>query len=312
MKSSILVSSAGAKIPLINLVKEAAIRTSRNPKVIVGDTNPNSLCKHFSDEFWVMKPLESYEDDELISELIKREIIFVIPTRDGELQRWAQLRSKLRELGIEVLVSTEKTLALTMDKLVFSEWLKVNAFESIETLSLPNFGKNKKIVIKERYASAPKNTIIGVDQQNAKALAQLHSAPIFQEFIEGKEFSVDVWIHASGKSSCLARSRDVIVDGESRVTSIFQNTDLEKLAMNLARKLGVEGPSVFQFIQNPEEKFIPVECNARIGGASTFSISTKFDSLYVSLCEFFDEPLSGLNQPTNYSQQVRVMKDFYF
>jgi hypothetical protein len=82
--------------------------------------------------------------------------------------------------------------------------------------------------------------------------------------------------------------------------------------MELARRLGIEGPSVIQFIANLENEFIPIECNARIGGASTFSILTQFDSLYISLCEFFNEPLTELNAPTSYTKQVRVMKDFYF
>ena len=76
MTSSILVSSAGTKIPLISAVKAAAIRTTRNPRVITADINPNSLCQYFSDDFWVMRQLESYTDNELISELIKRSIIF--------------------------------------------------------------------------------------------------------------------------------------------------------------------------------------------------------------------------------------------
>jgi len=199
-----------------------------------------------------------------------------------------------------------------MDKLIFSEWLTKNDFKSIETQVSPHFGSNKKLVIKERHASSPKNTIIGIEENEAEVLAQQHSAPIYQEFIEGKEISVDIWIHASGKSSCLARTRDLIVDGEARVTSIFKSDELEETALELARRLGIKGPSVIQFIQNSENEFFPIECNARIGGASTFSISTKFDSLYISLCEFFNEPLTELNAPTSYSKQVRVMKDFYF
>jgi carbamoyl-phosphate synthase large subunit len=312
MNSAILVSSGGAKIPLIRQVKDAAARTSRSPRVISADSNPQAICQYFSDDFWVMKPLQEYSNEELVAELIKRDIHFVIPTRDGELKRWAQMRSLLLAVGIKVLVSKETTIEKSVDKLRFSQWLSKNKFKHVETLTNPSLGKNMKLVIKERYADSPKNTVIGVNENEALELARNHKEPIFQEYVEGQEISVDIWIHASGKTSCLARTRDVIVDGEAHVTKLYPNRHLEEMALQMAVKLGIEGPSVIQFIQNPEGIFIPIECNARIGGATTFSISTKFDSIYIALCEFFQEPSINANPASHFNMQVRAMKDFYF
>lgn len=312
MQSAILVTSGGSKVPLIKAVKDAAVRTADNPTVISADTNSTALCQYFSDDFWVMKLLSEYEDDELIHELTKKGISYVIPTRDGELLRWAQLKTKLDAVGIRVLVSDVNVLEYVMDKLLFAKWLEENGFESIKTLETPNFRGMKKLVIKERYASSAKNTVIGINLEDADELSRNHTSPIFQEFVEGKEFSVDVWIHESGRTTCLARTRDVIMNGESRVTTHFPSTELEEFSLELARKLNIQGPSVFQFIQNSLGQFIPIECNARIGGASTFSITTKFDSIYVSLCEHLDEPLTNLSFPSRVSKQVRVMKDYYF
>jgi carbamoyl-phosphate synthase large subunit len=312
LKSTILITSSGSKVPLASAVKNAAIRTMLKPNVMTADTNPQALSQYFSDEFWQMKPLQDYEDDELISELITRGIVFVIPTRDGELQRWARLKLKLREKGIGVLVSSENTLQYVLDKLQFSKWLEKNNFDGIETLEKPNFAENTKLVIKERYSNVAKNTIIGINQVEAMALSQNHSMPVFQKFIDGIEISVDVWIHDSGISTCFARTRDLIIDGEARVTTRFPNEELEQIALNMAKKLGIEGPAVIQFIRNSAGKFVPLECNARIGGASTFSISTQFDSLYVALCQFFHEPSLYLSPPMGYSKQVRTMKDYYF
>ena len=312
MKSSVLISSAGSKVPLIEAVRDAVARTVGISHVVCADTDPKAICQFFSDEFWCMKPLNFYDDTELIKELHARSIVFIIPTRDGELKRWAALKQRLMSEGIEVLVSDLGTLNLTMDKLLFSKWLQNNGFEFIKTWEDADQHETEAIVVKERFSDAPKNTVINVSKSEANILSSQLKFPIFQEFIEGQEISVDVWMHRSMHTTLQARTRDLIIDGEARVTSQYLNTQLEMMVRSLVSELGVYGPSVFQFIVSPDGKFYPIECNARVGGASTFSIRTKFDSIYVALSEFLNEPTTNLVHPNSQTKQVRAMKDFYF
>jgi carbamoyl-phosphate synthase large subunit len=243
--------------------------------------------------------------------LKEREIRFILPTRDGELAYWSKLRSRLLQEGIDVVVSAEKTLEIAMDKLQFSKWLQENSFQHISTWTDLTQVTAQEIVIKERFADAPKNTVLNVKPKDALEFSKSHREPVFQEYIPGVEISVDVWAHSSGEVSCLARTRDLIIDGEARVTSLFVNRQLESLAVRISKKIGLKGPGVLQFIQNEDGNFYPIECNARIGGASTFSINAKFDSLYLSLCEVFNESPVNQKAPQNFSTQVRAMKDYY-
>jgi carbamoyl-phosphate synthase large subunit len=312
MKHSILITSAGSKVPLLDAASNAASRIKSNPKVIAADSNPDAVSQYFSDEFWCMKPLSSYTDDELINELRARGIRFVLPTRDGELPRWSLLRDRLLREGIHVLVSGTATLSIAMDKLKFATWLQENRFQHIQTWTEPTSITVDKIVIKERFAMAPKNTLLNVNAKDAKDFSVEHQEPLFQELIEGLEISVDIWVHNSGETSCLARTRDLVVDGESRVTSYFSNPILESIAVNLSNRIGLRGPGVIQFILSANGSFYPIECNARVGGASTFSLNTKFDSLYLSLCDVFKEPPVNIRIAQDFSRQVRAMKDYYF
>lgn len=309
---AVLISSSGAKIPLIQTFKDAANRIPENPQIFCGDTNPAALSRYFCDGFWEMQPLESYSTKALISELLSRNIKWVIPTRDGELTFWSEIKELLKVEGIEVLVSKLGTLTTTMDKLEFSQWSNRENFPVIKTWSIANPNSDEEIVIKERFAAAPKNTYIGVKESQSQALASKLSEPIFQKFMPGKEYSVDVWVHSSENIQVSARSREVIIDGEARVTRMFASSKLESLAENMARKLEINGPAVIQFIEDSAGNFLPIECNARIGGASTFSINTRHDSVYLAMCSLFGSAPHKSKVIEGKDIQVRVLKDYYF
>lgn len=312
MHPSILISSAGAKIPLIDMTREALSRTQAKPRIICGDSNSKALSAFFCDEFWLMKPLDEYQGNELLFELKKRNIVLVIPTRDAELKFWAERKDFYAESGVHVLVSGIAALKIALDKLEFTNWLRAMKMQFIETREEPSFDKDLNIVIKERFSEAPKNTLIKVPSSDSKALSAHHRNPIFQEYIEGREISVDLWVHDSGHVDCLARTRDLIVDGEARVTSVFRNEAIHEISKEIAMKIGILGPCVIQFIESKNGKFYPIECNARIGGASTYSIKTKFDSFYVTICKILREQPSNKFILENKSTQVRVLKDYYF
>ena len=294
------------------MAREASSRTQAKPRIVCGDSDPKALSAYFCDEFWVMKPLDDYQGNELLSEMKRKNIVLVVPTRDAELKFWAEKKDTYAESGIHVLVSETAALKIALDKLEFTKWLRAMNMEFIETREEPIFDKDLHIVIKERFSEAPKNTLINVLSSDSIALSTHHRNPIFQEYIEGREISVDLWVHDSEHVDCLARTRDFIVDGEARVTSVFRNEAIHKIAKEIATGIGILGPCVIQFIESKNGKFYPIECNARIGGASTYSIKTEFDSLYVTICKILREQPSNKLILENKSTQVRVLKDYYF
>lgn len=308
---AVLVCSAGAKIPLIQALQDASQRTLLKPRIICGDSNREALCRYFADDFWEMKALNLYSDLELKTALNDMNVRLIIPTRDGELNFWSEKRDSLKEVGVHVLVSKQEALEKTMDKLEFSKWLKKMKFPYIETDEHPDSISKDHLVIKERFASAPKNTLINLKKGDASIFSTQHECAIYQEFVEGLEISVDVWV-GSKSTSTASRSRDLIVDGEARVTSSFKNSEIEELARRIVTKLDLWGPCVLQFIMRKDGAIFPIECNARLGGASTFSIRTKFDSLYLFLCELFNEEPTNIRILSDKKIQVRALKDYYF
>ena len=77
----------------------------------------------------------------------------------------------------------------------------------------------------------------------------------------------------------IVRKRNYIEDGESKITSGVKNFKFSEKLEKYLSHFKLYGPVNFQFFLFGK-KIILIECNARIGGATTFSVSSGLDILY--------------------------------
>ena len=110
------------------------------------------------------------------------------------------------------------------------------------------------------------------------------------------------------------RRREVLLNGESQVTTTFRRPDFEVQAIRVLQALKLSGPVVLQAIITADKHLQVIECNARFGGASTTAIEAGLDSLYWSLLEangvnVFDYVFARIPGEL---RQVRVPSDLYF
>jgi carbamoyl-phosphate synthase large subunit len=103
--------------------------------------------------------------------------------------------------------------------------------------------------------------------------------------IVGPELSIDGYVTMNGIfKGAVARTRDEVVGGESRVTTVVRDEGAVKLARSLAAALNLRGHFVIQAIRS-ERGLEVIECNSRIGGASTLAFASGLDSLWWFLLE---------------------------
>lgn len=76
--------------------------------------------------------------------------------------------------------------------------------------------------------------------------------------------------------------------------------------------LGVYGHAVFQTIQDRSGEFVLVECNPRLGGASTLSIACGLKSFEWFLLEAQGGSLPKMEQKKQEYRQVRYPADIIF
>lgn len=299
------MSSAGAKIPLLESVAAAVARQSPPLGVIAGDRAYAPLARHVAADYWQMPPLDDVVGDDLLGACVARGIRVVVPTRDGELAFWAEHAPAFAGAGIHVVVSSPAAVELALDKLTFGQMADVPVIPASTTPDGPG-----PFVVKERFGAGGRG--IGLRLSRAEALTHAAglTAPIFQPFIEGREISIDAWCTQAGVvHGVVLRTRDLVVGGESKVTTTFRDAALESRLCTWLSGRGFRGPLVAQAIVDATGRVHVIEINARFGGASTAGVAVGLDVWHWSLCEALGEPVPGFQRASGDVRQVRVSVD---
>lgn len=283
---NVLVSSASRKVPLLSAVKKAASKISPEMKIIAGDSNKNALAHFAADEFWLMPFTEDQRIDLLINGCKALGIKTIFPTRDGELAFWAEHQKLFHNQGVEVIVSPLGSIRLCLDKLAFAQFginhdlPFITASLELETLGAGPYA------VKERYGAGSRKIALNLDKDVAINHSRELEHPIFQPFISGREISIDAWMDRDfNVKGVVLRRRDIVVNGESQVTTTFRDEKIEALATAILKCLKLRGPAVMQVLIDNDNNLHVIECNPRFGGASTTSIAAGLDIFYWSLLE---------------------------
>jgi len=310
---NVLITSISKKVPMIEAVKWAGKKISPEIKVFGGDINSEAIGRYFVDRFYKMDRLGDKGVGKIVNYCKKNNIGSIIPSRDGELAFWAKHQKTLYKKGISVMVSGDITVETSLDKLKFYEELKKKNFPAIVTSTDIQSIKSKKYVVKERFGAGSESIGLNLDYNQAISHSQKLTKPIFQPFVKGQEYSVDVYVALTGEvKGAIARKRTLVVKGESQITETLTDEKLEKICSACAKTLGIYGHAIFQIIKNNSGYFI-IECNVRFGGASTLAISAGLDSFYWFLLEASGEDISSYPfiKPAGKLKQVRYPKDYF-
>ena len=280
----VLVSSASRKVPLVRAVQQAARQLNPQAMVVAGDLSGEALTIHVADEFWQMSPTNDRHFADILNGCKTRDINAVLPTRDGELLFWSRNAAAFAQAGINIIVSSSDSILRCVDKLAFAQFGKAMGFPFIATSQSPEDLKCSTFVVKERFGAGARSIGLNLNKEAALAHAATLEDPIFQPFVPGIEISVDAWLDPAFKvKGVVLRRREILVAGESQVTTTFRDDSIEEIVIRVLQALELSGPVVLQaMITGPSELQI-IECNARFGGASTTALKVGLDSLYWSL-----------------------------
>lgn len=309
---NVLVSSISKKVPLIKTIKKALNNFNKNGLLIGGDCDETCIGRYFVDDFWHMPKQEKLKTEEIITWCKKNKVSYIIPTRDGELIFWSKIKKDLLKENIHVMISEEASLKICQDKELFFKFLSQQGFPVIPTSSSILDISGDYFVVKEKTGAGSHNIGLNLNKKEAKEHAKKLKSPLFQPFIKGKEYTVDLYIGKDEKIlGCIARKRLLIDSGESQITETEKNLILENLCGSLALKIGLRGHVLFQVIKK-NKTFHIIECNPRFGGASTLSVEAGLDSF----SWFFSEASNSKSIPFKRTKDeitmVRHAEDFYF
>lgn len=277
-----LVTSASRKIPLLRAITSQlqGATAGEPPTVVAGDADPRALAAYAWPEFWAMPRVDRHPD-EILAGIVAHGFDIVIPTRDADVTFLSHHRAALAARSVHCMVSPAESVDRCQDKISFAEVLADAGLPAIPTtlrIDDPALS-GSRLVVKERYGAGARGVTLDVAGPEAEAAALTLEAPVYQSFVPGREVSVDAYRTRDGRTlGAVARSRDLVVDGEAIVSTTIDPHPYADLVQRALDCLGVQGHVLLQVIDGPEGPRI-VECNARLGGASPLSLAAGLNSI---------------------------------
>lgn len=276
---NILITSLSRKVPLLNAVREALLASQGGGLVWGADSDPECVGHYFADRFWPMPTLD--RDDaarRVLDFCAAEEIGLLIPTRDGELPFFALLREQLAAQGTHTTVGSPEAIAVCRDKLRFYEHCLREGILAAPTATSVDDLEGDRFVVKDRRGAGSRDVTIGLDRDDARVRGAQLAEPIFQPMLAGAEHSVDLYANERGEVvEAAPRTRIRVHDGESTVTETVEHPALVHAVVRLIGTLELRGHVVVQaFADGPTVTLL--ECNPRVGGASTLGFHAGVES----------------------------------
>jgi carbamoyl-phosphate synthase large subunit len=312
---NLLVTSISQKIPLLKVIRNDAAAILPGTRLYGCDADQNCLGQYFVDNFWHCPPDYQLTEAKVLDFCLENDIAYIFPTRDAELVFYADIADRLRVKGIAVMVSPRDALTLCLDKELFYNALAQKlSVPIIPTSAVLREDFGKRIVVKENSGSGSRGIGLDLSPDKARDYARSLNSPAFQPYIAGEEFSIDMFLsQKSLVSGVIVRSRDVVVNGESRVTTLCQNPQLEQICIAIATYLELKGHIVFQAIVDMKNNPHIIECNCRIGGASTLSMKAGLQTVkwFIEECTTGETPQAYRNPDNNRMRMIRIPYDTF-
>ncbi len=264
---NILITSAGRRVTLVKSFQKTLKKFFGDGKVYTCDLNPymSAACQ-ISDGF-VKAPKVTHSTyiDFLRDYCKKNNISIIVPTIDTELSILAQAKDSFLKDKILIAVSSKSlcdTFYLKSSTESFFKKFGFNTPSIIHDLKNANY----PLFVKYDNSSCSIGAQVVYTFENAIMLSK-DKRYIFQEFIKGDEYTVDVFIDSKGKViSVVPRLRIEVRAGEvSKAKTVKDRTIIEEVKKLCSNLKGAYGCLTIQLFKT-DNKIIFIEINPRFGG----------------------------------------------
>ena len=205
----LLFTSAGRRVSLINEFRRAADDLDINLEIHAADFQAMAPALQVADRhLLVPSVLANDYCDVLIQYCRENDIDGLIPLIDPELIPLASAKEKFLEVGTRVLISSPKVVDICVHKDISSRFLLENNFLTPRILTESELANPKfPLFMKPRIGSSSKGTYKINDSADLQYYLSKNPESIVQEYIEGVEYTVDVFADFDGRPRCAVPRR---------------------------------------------------------------------------------------------------------
>tara|TARA_Y100000385_G_scaffold290468_2_gene363687 strand:+ start:283 stop:1158 length:876 start_codon:yes stop_codon:yes gene_type:complete len=264
---TVLITEAGgpAAVGLIKTLKSSSL----DIRIVATDMDPLASGLHMAD-LSVLTPHASQAEytDKLLDLIKKYEVDLIIPTGEHDLYKLSKIQDKMKNLGCKIFVSDPDTVEICQNKLKFYEHLKKTDIPLPLTYS-------KNMILKPKRGSGSRGIKI-VELEDR----------IIQEYLPGKEYTVDVFCDMSSNIiNHVIRERVATKAGISTKSTVLFDKSISLIVGQLVHHLSIKGPACVQLRNNDKGSPHVIECNPRLGGGTYISTlaGVNYADIYLNM-----------------------------
>ncbi len=281
---NILFTCIGRRVSLLSSFRAAAKQLRLNALFFGTDTTALSSAFQLCDKKFLVKPVTHRNYIKQLLEIVKtNKVKLLVPTVDLDLKLLAKNKSKFSALGCFVLVSSPEVVDICQDKRKTFQFLKKNNFDTPVTMSAKTALAKKKLnwpyFLKPWDGYAGRGIAKVENRRELLFFSKKIPNCLVQEFVEGSEYTCDVYVDFNMKVRCVVpRKRIEVRTGEVSKGQVVKNSRIMNKAVEVVEKLGA-GPGVItlQLFLTEGDKVKFIEVNPRLGGGVPLSIKAGAD-----------------------------------
>lgn len=276
---NILFTCIGRRVSLLKSFRNTGTRLGIQVIIFGTDTTSLSPALQLCDNSFIVKLVHHPDYLKELLRIVKiNKIDLLVPTVDLDLKLLAANRDKFARFGCYVLVSTTKVIDICQDKRKTYKFLLKHGFDTPVTMSVRTALAKKKLdwpcFLKPWDGYASRGNAVVRNRKELAFFSKKIPNCIIQQFIEGTEYTCDVFVDLDMQVRCVVpRKRIEVRSGEVSKGQVVKNPSIMRLSAKLVEKLGA-GPGVItiQLIVNHDNKVKFIEINPRFGGGVPLSI----------------------------------------
>ena len=271
LESQVVLVPGAAAPAGINTIKSLKMSNFAG-KIVATDSTSLSAGFFMADVNEILPEADAQYYVKRLFEIVEKHHVQVLmPSSGYDIYPYSDNREALARIGATAVVSDRDTLEICRDKLL--TYKKMSGKYNLPfTTADPDKVKSFPVIAKPRFGKGSRNVIKVNNEADLRYIASNFGNTIFQEFLPGVEYTIDVLSDMNKKPIiAVPRIRLQTKAGISTKGRIIRDADLETTCMNVAREIGIRGPSCIQMKESSEEQLQLIEINSRLGGGTIFS-----------------------------------------
>jgi len=257
-------------------------------KILATDSSSLSAGFFMADINEIIPQADEHSFLDRLFQIVKMyQVEVLMPSSGSDIYPYSENRKQLAEMGAEAIVSDRDKLEICRDKMLTFQTLSnkfVLPFTTAESDKIDTF----PVLAKPRFGKGSRGIVKIDDESDLRYIISKRDDLVFQEYLPGTEYTVDVLSDLDGKPIiAVPRIRMQTKAGISTKGRVLRDPALEMDCMKIAELVGIRGPCCMQMKESAEGRLKLIEINPRMGGGTIFTslAGANFPAMLLDMIE---------------------------